>query len=465
MQTGTTLIRGGRLVIGQTVLRQDVMIRDGKICAVGDLADNEADARIDADGLLVLPGGVDTHVHFNDVFMGTVSVHDYETGTRAAAFGGTTSVVDFSNQVPGGTLAKTLEDKRQESEGRAYIDFGVHPVITEVTEETLAEIPAMVEAGAPTIKCYMTYRADGLLVENDDLMRVARSLTAAGGMLMLHAEDNDLAEEGIARHLAEGKMSSIYHARSKPPEVETEAIRNIVAMARKTGGKFFVVHLASPGGLELITAARDEDLDITAETCTHYLIFTEAKLDRDDGIKWVCSPPLRPADTQAALWQAVADGRIAMVSSDDAAYSWEAKQMGAGNFAECPNGIPGIEPRYQILYSEGVAKGRITLPRFVEIVAAAPARLFGLAPQKGSITMGADADIVLLDPEERWVMGVDTLHMAADWSAYENIEIVGRIKKVLSRGRVIVDEGELLAEPGRGRYIHRTLSGTGQRDQ
>ncbi len=459
MQTGTTLIRGGRSVIGTTVVRQDILIREEKICAVGDLGDREAGTVIDADGLLVLPGGVDTHVHFNDVFMGTVSVHDYESGTRAAAFGGTTSVVDFSNQVPGGTLAKTLADKREESDGRACIDFGVHPVITEPTDATLAEVPAMVEAGAPTIKCYMTYREDGLLIEKKDLERIARSLTEAGGMLMLHAEDNDLAEAGIARELEAGRTAPIYHAHSKPPEVEAAAIRNIVAMAGATGGKFFVVHLASAEGLELITAARAEGLDITAETCTHYLVFTEAELEREDGIKWICSPPLRDADTREVLWQAVTDDHIAMVTSDDAAYSWEAKLMGRNNFAECPNGIPGIEPRYQILYSEGVAGGRISLERFVEITAAAPARLFGLAPQKGSLTLGADADIVLLDPEERWIMGRETLHMATDWSAYEGIEMTGRVKKVLSRGEVIVDGDDFLGRPGRGRYINRRLGG------
>jgi len=463
MQTGTTLIRGGQLVIGTTVLRQDVLIRDEKICAVGDLDNCEADLTIDAGGLLVLPGGVDTHVHLNDVFMGTVSVHDYSTGTRAAAFGGTTSVVDFSNQVPGGSLAKTLEDKHEEAAGNACIDYGVHPVITRPTDATLAELPALVKAGAPTIKCYMTYRADGLLIEDEDLMKIARRLSAAGGMLMLHAEDNDLAEEGIARHLAEGETAAIFHARSKPPEVETEAIRRIVAMARETGGRFFVVHLASVEGLGLITAARADGLDITAETCTHYLIFTEAELEREDGVKWICSPPLRDGASRDELWQAVSDGRIAMVSSDDAAYSWAAKLRGKDSFERCPNGIPGIEPRYQILYSEGVARGRLTLPRFVEITAAAPARLFGLAPQKGSLTLGADADIVLFDPEERWIMGPDTLHMAADWSAYEGIEIIGRVKKVLSRGELIVDGEAFLGTPGRGRYIHRSLGAVEQR--
>ncbi len=453
----TTLIRNGTVVAGGAAARQNLLIRGETIAAVGDAAEKEADRVVDATGLLVLPGGVDTHVHFNDVFMGTVSVHDYLTGTRAAVYGGTTSVIDFSNQLPGGTLAKTLEDKHREARGRALVDWGVHPVITRADEATLSEIPRVVEAGAPTIKCYMTYRSDGLLMEDPELEEIARRLTGAGGMLMLHAEDNDAIEANVPRLVAEGKTAPIFHARSKPPEVETRAIRRIVEMARNTGGRFFIVHLASPGGLELVTAARSEGLDVRAETCAHYLFFTEAMLERPDGIKWICSPPLRNQATRQVLWEGVADGRILQVTSDDAAYSWEAKLMGKDRFDLCPNGIPGIEPRFQILYSEGVAAGRISLPRFVEIVAEAPARLFGLYPQKGTLKPGADADIVLLDPEARWVMGQDTLHMATDWSAYEGIEVTGKIRKVFSRGELLVDGEEILGAPGRGRYLHRRL--------
>jgi dihydropyrimidinase len=448
---------------GDTAARRDLLIRGEAIAALGDPEGGggelavEADRIVDAAGLLVLPGGVDTHVHFNDVFMGTVSVHDYLTGTRAAAYGGTTSVVDFSNQVPGGTLAKTLEDKREEARGKALVDWGVHPVITRADDATLAEIPDVVRAGAPTIKCYMTYRSDGLLMEDPDLVRIARRLTEAGGMLMLHAEDNDSIEANVPRLVGEGKTAPIFHARSKPPEVETEAIRRIVAMARETGGRFFIVHLASPGGLELVAEAMAEGLDLRAETCTHYLIFTEAMLEREDGIKWICSPPLRDEGVRQVLWEGVADGRIRMVTSDDAAYSWEAKLYGKDRFDLCPNGIPGIEPRFQILYSEGVAKGRISLPRFVEMVSTEPARLFGLYPRKGTLEPGADADVVLLDPEARWIMGQDTLHMAADWSAYEGLEVTGRIVKVFSRGELLVDGDELLGAPGRGRYLHRRL--------
>ena len=452
------LVRGGRLVMGQDVVEQDLLIVGEEVGAIGPLSAEDADKVVDAGGLLVLPGGVDTHVHFNDVFMGTVSVHDYYTGTRAAAFGGTTTVIDFSNQVPGGSLTKTLEDKHREAGGKALVDFGVHPVITRPDEETLAEIDRVVQAGAPTIKCYMTYRDDGLLIEDPELERIALRLFHAGGMLMLHAEDNDAIEANVPRLIAEGKTASIYHARSKPPEVETEAIRRIIDIARKTGGRFFIVHLASPGGLDLLTEAMDEGVDIRPETCTHYLIFTDEMLERNDGMKWICSPPLRNREAREALWQGVADGRIRMVTSDDAAYSWEAKLYGKDRFDLCPNGIPGIEPRFQILYSEGVATGRISLPRFVEIVASEPARLFGLAPKKGSLQVGADADIVLLDPEVTWTMGQDTLHMATDWSAYEGIQITGKIRKVFSRGELIVDGDDLLGKPGRGRYQYRRLN-------
>ncbi len=454
-----TLIRGGTVVVRGEARVRDLLLRGETIADPGDLAGQVADRVVDATGLLVLPGGVDTHVHFNDVFMGTVSVHDYLAGTRAAAFGGTTSVIDFSNQVPGGTLAKTLEDKREEARGKALVDWGVHPVLTRADEATLDEIPRLVEAGTPTIKCYRTYRSDGLLMEDPQLVRIARRLTAAGGMLMLHAEDNDAIEANVPRLIAEGKTAPVCHARSKPPDVDTQAIRRIVAMARHTGGRFFIVHLASPGGLALVAAAMAEGLDLRAETCAHYLVFTEAMLERPDGIKWICSPPLRDEEVRRVLWEAVADGRIRMVTSDDAAYSWEAKLLGRDRFDLCPNGIPGIEPRFQILYSEGVARGRISLPRFAEIVSTEPARLFGMYPRKGTLEPGSDADVVLLDPQARWTMGQGTLHMATDWSAYEGIEVTGKIVKVFSRGELLVDGEELLGTPGRGRYLHRRLDG------
>jgi dihydropyrimidinase len=454
------LIRGGTVVTADSASVLDLLVEGETISATGRLDGVPADECVDASGLLVLPGAVDTHVHFNDSFMGAVGVHDFWTGTRAAAYGGVTSVIDFSNQKPGHPLRQTIDRKRDEAAGQALIDWGVHPVITCPSSETIAGIPDVVTAGAPTIKCYLTYRKEGLMIGFDELKTVLAALRRAGGMLLVHAEDNDALENNIPRLIRGGYVQPIYHARSRPPEVETAAIRRSIDAARMTGGRLFIVHMTSAEGIGLVAAAREEGLDVHAETCTHYLVFTEDMLGRDDGIKWICSPPLRTSETRDRLWEAVRDGMISQVSSDDAAYSWKAKLLGAGRFDLCPNGIPGVEVRLPLLYSEGVVRGRISLPRLVEVTAAAPARLFGLAPRKGSLEPGADADIVLLDPKAKWIMGRETLHMAADWSAYEGIPVTGKIVRVWSRGELIIDGEVCLGEKGRGRYLHRKLRPT-----
>lgn len=444
-------------VVGRTVFPADILISEGKITAVGHLAAGRAGRTIDALGLLVLPGAVDPHVHFNDRFMGTVSVHDYYSGTLAAAHGGVTTVLDFSNQEGEEPLSRAVLRKKEEAAGQALIDWGVHPVITRPTAGTLRSIVKAVEMGAPTIKCYTTYRSEGLMVDFGNLKRILEALRRAGGMLMLHAEDNAMIEKNVPALIKAGKTGPIYHARSRPPEAENRAIRRAIRAAEETGGRLFIVHLASADALELVAGAQMKGLQIFAETCTHYLVFTDTMLKRADGIKWICSPPLRSPAVRERLWAALCRGPIAQVSSDDAAYSWEAKLLGRDRFDMCPNGIPGVEVRVPLLYSEGVKKGRISLARFVDLVAGAPARLFGLAPAKGSLTPGADADIVLFDPEEKWTMGRRTLHMAADWSAYEGIRVTGRVKTVFSRGEMIIDNGRFVAEKGRGRFVFRSL--------
>lgn len=450
------LIKGGTVVTDQSLLPMDVLIEGEQITGLGDFSGLKVDVEIGAQGFLVLPGAVDSHVHFNDVFMNTISVHDYYTGTLAAAYGGVTSVIDFSNQGQGESLISTIETKKREAQGLALVDWGVHPVITQPTNETLREIPLVVEQGAPTIKCYMTYRDEGLMIEDKDLKRILKSLGEVGGMLLVHAEDNDIIETNVPTMIESGRAASIYHAKSRPLEAENNAIRNCIRMVEETGGTLFVVHMATADGIELIKQAREKGLNVFAETCTHYLIFTEDMLERPDSIKWICSPPLRDQSNQDRLWKGISENTITMVTSDDAAYSWEAKLYGKDRFDLCPNGIPGVEPRLNLLYSEGVAKGRLTLSRWVDLVSTAPAKFFGLAPRKGNLNPGADADIVLFDPEEEWIMNRDSLHMAADWSAYENIKVKGKIKKVYSRGELIIDGHHCLAKKGRGRYLHRS---------
>jgi len=452
-----TLIKGGDAVLEGGVFKQDILIEDEKIKAVGNFEGVKASQEYDAQGLLVFPGAVDTHVHFNDEFMNTISVHDYETGTRAAAFGGVTSVVDFSNQSPGKPLIYTLEKKEWEAEGKALVDWGVHPVISDASPEILDEIPLLVEKGAPTLKCYMVYREEGLMMEEEDLKRVMERIQSAHGMLMVHAEDNTIIEKNISSLIKQGLTKPIYHARSRPPEAESKAIKKCIRLAEQTHVRLFIVHMSTAQGVQQVGQAREKGIDVWAETCIHYLYFTEKQLERDDGIKWICSPPLRSQSNQEKLWEGLRDKRISLVTTDDAAYSWEAKLMGAQRFDKCPNGIPGIEVRLPLLYSEGVRKGRISLPRMVELISTNPAKLFGMTPQKGTLAPGADADIVLFDPQKKWTMGQHTLHMATDWSAYEDIEITGKVEKVFSRGELIVDGKQLMAQRGRGKYIKRKL--------
>ncbi len=457
-QPQTTLIRGGTVVTPQNVSVQDILIQGEHIAAIGNITGYETDREFDAHGLFVFPGAVDTHVHFNDSFMDTVSVHNFYSGTLAAAHGGVTSIIDFANQKKGRSLQEALDHKKNEAEGQALIDWGVHPVITDPTPETLSEIPQMVREGAPTIKCYMTYRHEGLMIESEDLKLILKALGKAGGKLLVHAEDNKTIEKNVSAMINSGRTKPIFHAKSRPVEAETLAIERCIQMTKEADGRLFIVHMASDKGIEMVHQAQEDGLHVFAETCTHYLIFTENQLELKDGIKWICSPPLRNPRIQGKLWEGLRNGQISMVSSDDAAYSWKAKLIGKQRFDKCPNGIPGIEPRLNILYSEGVVKGKLSLQRFVDIVSTQPAKLFGLAPHKGHLTKGADADIVLFDPTKTWTMGKATHHMAADWSAYEGFKITGKIEKVFSRGELIIDGDLCLAQKGRGRYLHRKLN-------
>ena len=455
---------------GQSVSERDLFISGEKIEAVGDVAAGLADEVIDATGLLVLPGAIDPHVHFNETNKGQNGVHDYFTGGRAAAFGGTTTIVDFADQIHGRPLLTVLDVKKEQARGQAVIDWNVHPIINQVTAEVLEEIPEVVAAGLPTIKCFMTFRSltgesavnmysgkPGRIISDEDYLGLTTRLREAGGMLMVHAEDSTIIDKIALDKLAKGETSAIDHARCRPAEAEASAVRRIVGVARETGGRVYIVHLSSIDGLGEVTSARAEGLPVWAETCPHFLIFTDEKLKRDDGYKWVGSPPLRDEATQAALWEALGDGRISVAATDDCAFSLASKVAGAENFDLCPEGMPGIEPRLTVLYSEGVAKGRITLPQLVDLTSTTPARLFGLAPDKGCLTPGADADIVLFDPSVQWTMSQDSLHMASDYTSYEGVEVTGKVAKVFSRGELIVDGEEFLATPGRGRFVPCTL--------
>ena len=444
-------------MVGQTVSRQDILIDGERIKAIGNVTPPSKAEVIDASGKIVMPGAIDPHVHFNLESKGSRSVHDYETGTRAAVFGGVTSILDFSPQIPGQPLVHTLKVKKEEAAGSAYIDWGVHPIITQVTPASLDEIPLLVFQGAPTVKCFMAYGSEGLKVEDEDLRLVMYVLRREGGMLMIHAEDDDLIQSRTTQLIEHGLTKISHFPRSHPAEAEIRAIQRCIRLVSSTGGPLFIVHLSTSGGMELISSARAKGMEIYSETCTHLLAFGDEKLKEEDGVKWLSSPPLRPERIRNNLWKGIGDGRIAMVSSDDAAFSWEDKCRNIDRFDLIPSGIPGIECRVPFLFSEGVVKGRLSLPRFVELVSTSPARLFGLAPHKGTLLPGSDADIVILDPDVTWPMSAENLHMGPDWSAYGDIEVTGKVDKVFSRGELILDGEKMIGKKGRGRYLARKL--------
>ena len=440
-------VQGGTVVGPEGRAPLDVLVEGEKILALGvpgflnrpgtEDAAGEGDV-VDAKGCYVLPGLVDPHLHFNSPFMGTTTVHGYGQGTLAAAFGGITTIIDFSTQPKGGSILDNLRQKEEEAR-ESCIDWSLSGILLDAGPETLAEIPRLVEAGMPTYKCFTTYKHSGRLMDDEGVLKLLEATARYGGMLMVHAEADAIIEYRLRKELAAGHFDPIYHARTRPVSAETVAIRRMLDLVREVPAPLYIVHTSAAGSLELIREAREEGLPVHAETCTHYLALTEDKLTGPEGQLFICSPPLRKEEDLAALWRAVASGTLEVVSSDDAGVPPEDNlRIGEGRFDRVPSGMSGIEPRLAVLYSEGVAKNRITLERLVELTSAGPARLFGLYPQKGCIAPGADADLVIYDPEPEWTMSAGNLHMNTSFCPFEGFSIKGRVRTVLLRTGIVL---------------------------
>jgi dihydropyrimidinase len=455
------LIHGGMVVSESEVAPYDIIIEGECIIAHGLRGEFDLesfDETFDATGLLVLPGLIDPHVHFDAPFMGSRTVHDFLSGTAAAAFGGVTTVISFSTQAKGDSVLLNLEEQERKAEGQAYIDWSMHGILLDANEQTLLEIPEMVEAGVPTFKCFTTYRHSDRMVDDDGLLRVLRTTAESGGMLMVHCENDSIVEYRLERELAQGNTSWIYHARSRPRSAENVAIQRIIDLMKEERAPVYVVHTSTLESAQIIQKARAQGEPIHSETCTQYLILTEDELKTEQGHLFICSPPLRTQRDVDALWRAARVGPIEVISTDDAGLpSADRTRLSKGRFDKVPNGMPGIEPRLTMLYTEGVRKDRISLPRLVSLTAANPARLFGLYPQKGNLAPGSDADIILFDPDVQWVMSADKLHMNTDFCPFEGREVYGKPKTVISRGEVVIRDYELVGTPKHGRRIIRKL--------
>jgi len=453
-----TLIKGGTVVTASDTFKADLLVEDGKITQLGASLTMAADSTIDATGKYVLPGGIDAHTHLDMPFGGTVSADDFESGTLAAAFGGTTTIVDFAIQQKGGTLRQALDTWHAKAEGKAAIDYGFHMIVTDVPASVQEEMGTMVKEGVTSFKLFMAYPGV-LLLDDQSIFRAMLKASDLGALICMHAEAGLPLDVLIERARAKGNLAPKYHGLTRPSIAEGEGTNRAIALAAMANTPVYIVHLSAADALERVMAWRDKGVPAYAETCPQYLFCSDDDLAREgfEGAKFVCTPPLRPAFHQEHLWRGLKLNDLQVVSTDHCPFCMKGqKDLGKDDFSKIPNGMPGIETRLHLLHDGGVRAGKISLNRFVEITATAPAKIFGLYPKKGTIAIGADADIVVWDPEKRFTLSQKTLHMKVDYSPFEGQVVVGRPTHVLSRGKLVIDGDKYVGKKGDGQFVRRS---------
>src|SRR6187399_900743 len=446
----SVLIRNGTIVTAVDRYVGDVFIEDEKISTIGTTLTMSADRVIDAAGKYLFPGGIDVHTHLDMPFGGTTSADDFESGTIAAAHGGTTTVVDFAIQYKGQTLHHAWETWMKKAEGKAAIDYGFHMIITELSDQVEQEMDRLVAQGVTSFKLFMAYPGVFML-DDASIFRALLRTGQNGGTICMHAENGGVIDVLVKKALAEGKTAPKYHALTRPARAEAEATHRAIALAEMADVPIYIVHLSASEALEMVTEARDRGLPAYAETCPQYLFLSYDNYEEPgfDGAKYVMSPPLRPKETQQRLWRGLAFNDLQVISTDHCPFCMkEQKELGCDDFSKIPNGAPGIETRMSLVYDGGVRTGRISLNRFVELTSTSPAKIFGLFPRKGTIAPGSDADIVIFDAEKKVRLSAKTLHMNVDYNPYEGREVTGVSETVISRGRVIIDGGTFVGRAG-----------------
>ncbi len=454
-----TLIKNGTIVTAVDQYRGDVLVEDERIAVIGtslDIPSENVDTLIDAAGKYVLPGGIDVHTHLDMPFGGATSADDFETGTIAAAHGGTTSVVDFAIQYKGQTLHHAWETWMKKAERKAVIDYGFHMIMTDLNDGTEAEMDALVRQGITSFKLFMAYRGVFML-DDASIFKALLRTGNNGGTICMHAENGDVIDVLVQRALAEGKTAPKYHALTRPVRAEAEATHRAIALAEIAGVPIYIVHLSSAEALEMVTEARDRGLPAFAETCPQYLFLSYDDYEEPDfgGAKYVMSPPLREKAKQDQLWRGLAFNDLQCISTDHCPFCMKEKRLGEHDFSKIPNGAPGIETRMSLVYDGGVRTGRISLNRFVELTSTSPAKIFGLFPRKGTIAPGSDADIVVFDPNRVITLAAKTLHMNVDYNPYEGRQVTGATDTVLSRGRLVIEDGRFVGRAGSGSFLKR----------
>lgn len=450
------IIHGGILVTASETLRTDIGIRDGRIVAWGALDQEIAAQRVDATGLLVLPGAVDPHVHLAMPAGDLRTADDWRSGTIAAACGGTTTVLDFVEPEAGQSLLAALAQRQAEAEAGAAIDFSLHVTLTNAAPETLAQLPEVIAAGATSFKTYTTY--SGFALDDDALLAAMEAIAAAGGLVLTHCENDAIVRRATAYFLERGLTAPRYYPRSRPAAAEGEAIERVLALAEVAGVTPYIVHISTARGAAALARALARGQHAFGETCPQYLLLTDAEYGHPgfEGAKFVCAPPLRTAEDHTALWDALQDGTLHTIGTDHCAFNFAGqKDQGRDDFSRIPGGLPGIEARLALLHTFGVGWGRLSLNRWVAVCCENPARIFGLYPRKGTLAPGADADLVLFDPQKRVTLSSVTLHEAVDYTPYAGLELEGYPVAVYARGALLVQESAFVGHAAQGRYLAR----------
>ncbi|MBX7221880.1 MAG: dihydropyrimidinase [Blastocatellia bacterium] len=452
-----TLIKNGRVITAVDDYKADILIENGVVSCIGAKLDIEADTVLDATGKYVIPGGIDPHTHMELPFGGTQSSDDFRTGTIAAAHGGTTTIIDFAVQYKGQTLTEALDTWHSKAEGKTAIDYAFHLICTDLEDDRIPEMHKVMDEGVTSFKLFMAY--PGVFLVDD--ATIYRAMTAAGergGLICMHAENGVVINEIIKRALAAGRTAPKHHALTRPTLAEAEGVHRAIAIAEMAESPVYIVHLSCADALNQVREARDRGIYAFAETCPQYLFLSIDDYDEPgfNGAKYVMTPPLREKWNQQELWKGLRMDDLQVISTDHCPFCMkEQKELGLNDFTKIPNGAPGVEHRVPLIYNGGVVENRISLNRFVELTSTAAAKMFGLFPKKGTIAIGSDADIVIFDPEKEQTISAHTHHMNCDYSAYEGKTIKGVVETVLSRGEIVIQDGEFKGKAGNGQFQKR----------
>lgn len=458
----SVLIKGGRIVTAADDYVGDVFVEGERVSLIGESLDVQADTVIDATGKYVLPGAIDPHTHLEMPFGGTITADDFESGQLSAAFGGTTTHVDFAIQTRGRSFTEGIEAWHAKANGRTYIDYGFHIIVSDLEEGgTLEELATLPDMGVTSYKLLMAYKGV-FQVSDETLFKVMSLARETGALVMIHGENGDAIDILVKQAVAAGNLAPGWHYRTRPPELEGEATNRAIQLAQVAGAPVYIVHVTCRQAVEAIDRARREGRPVWGESCPQYLLLDETALDKDgfEGAKYVFSPPLRDVSNQPVLWHAIQSDILSVMGTDHCSFTFaEQKRLGIDDFSKIPNGGPGLEDRLLLMHHFGVNEGKLTLNRMVELCSTNAAKLFGMYPKKGTIAAGSDADIVIFDPSRRHTISASTHHSRCDYNLYEGTEVVGAVDTVLLRGTVLIENGELKASPGVGRFVRRARFG------